>query len=290
MVDRATIGDAVRGRLVEEADALRAAFRTPGRIPSFVLDRVLGPDLAQAVSDAFPAVEAMSLKRSIREDKYVGAQMDRYPPLLEEALFAFQEPGVVEAVGAITGIPALEPDGNLYVGGISVMRPGQSLNPHIDNSHDRTRTRYRVLNLLYYASPGWSAADGGALQLWDGGLRRQPREVECRFDRLVVMATHRRSFHSVAPVTADRDRRCVSNYYFAPRPVDAAGRAVDGGYFHVTSFRGFPHQRGRDLVLRADGLVRQGLRRLFPLGVRPNPHYYERGEAAGGTGGGGASR
>ena len=32
------------------------------------------------------------------------------------------------------------------------MPQGNYLKPHLDNSHDRDRKRYRVLNLLYYVT------------------------------------------------------------------------------------------------------------------------------------------
>ena len=41
------------------------------------------------------------------------------------------------------------------------MTEGDFLNPHIDNSHDAKRERYRRLNLLYYVSPGWESAKRG---------------------------------------------------------------------------------------------------------------------------------
>jgi hypothetical protein len=37
----------------------------------------------------------MVLKKSIREDKYVAAQMNEYHPLLEETIYAFQDKKVV---------------------------------------------------------------------------------------------------------------------------------------------------------------------------------------------------
>ena len=40
----------------------------------------------------------MMLKRSFRENKHVAAQMDAYDPLLEDAVYAFQHPAVVEQV------------------------------------------------------------------------------------------------------------------------------------------------------------------------------------------------
>ena len=35
------------------------------------------------------------------------------------------------------------------------MFEGDFLNPHVDNSHDANREKYRRLNLLFYVSPDW---------------------------------------------------------------------------------------------------------------------------------------
>lgn len=226
--------------------------------------------LTTTIYEAFPDAASMRHRRSMREDKHVAAQMDAYAPLLEEAVFAFQDPRVVAAVSAITGIPALIPDERLYAGGISVMTRGNFLNPHLDNSHDADRLLYRAVNALFYVSPGWSVADGGNLEVWDNGPKGEPREFVSGFNRLILMSTDRKSWHSVSKVVADGKRCCVSNYYFAARPV--AG--VD--HFHVTSFRGRPEQPVRDIVLQADAVARNAIRAVFRKGVAPTTHIYRK--------------
>jgi Rps23 Pro-64 3,4-dihydroxylase Tpa1-like proline 4-hydroxylase len=258
--------------LAKRADELRRQWSCTGPINHFVADDVFPENWAQAIRSAFPPGNEMVLKRSLREVKYVTAQMDRYHPLLEEAVYAFQAPEVVELVGDLTGVKALEPDERLYAGGVSLMAPGHFLNPHVDNSHDMRRQRYRVLNLLYYVSPGWTEQNGCNLELWPGGLAGRPITVVSRFNRLAVMVTHQASWHSVSKNRSREDRCCVSNYYFSRYPV--GGRE----YFHVTSFRGRPEQRLRDLVLRGDIWARMALRKLFPRGVKENPHFYKRDE------------
>jgi Rps23 Pro-64 3,4-dihydroxylase Tpa1-like proline 4-hydroxylase len=212
----------------------------------------------------------MMLRKSLRELKYVTAQMDRCASLLQEIVFAFQDPRVVAAVARATALEALEPDSKLYAGGVSLMGQGHYLNPHIDNSHDMDRARYRVLNLLYYASPDWRIEDGGNLELWPRGMRAEPVTLHSKFNRLVVIATNRSSWHSVSEVRTDRSRTCVSNYYFSPVSPEGAD------YFHVTSFRGRPEQPLRDLLLRADAMLRALVRKLRPGGVVRTRHYYKR--------------
>jgi hypothetical protein len=214
----------------------------------------------------------MTLKKNLRFYKYFSAQMDKYEPLLEEIVYAFQQRGVLKMVEEITGIRNMEPDEHLYVGGISLMGKDNFLNPHLDNSHDRNRQSYRVLNLLYYVSPDWTHEFGGNLELWDKGPKGEPREVVSRFNRLVMMATHKKSWHSVNQVKVDRDRCCVSNYYFSAKPLE------DHDYFHVASFRGRPEQPVRDLVLQGDIVLRQGIRKVIKKGFVGNRHEYKKPE------------
>jgi Rps23 Pro-64 3,4-dihydroxylase Tpa1-like proline 4-hydroxylase len=258
----------IHERLADEEKALRAQWEGSSPINHFVLDDLLPEDWAREIRSAFPDGASMMLKRSLRELKYVAAQMNRYQPLLEESVYAFQAPDIVDTVQRITGLRSLEPDSALYAGGVSLMAPGHFLNPHVDNSHDKFRERYRVLNLLYYVSPDWSEAKGGNLELWPEGPEGRPLTIVSRFNRLVVMVTHQGSWHSVSKNVAAQDRCCVSNYYFSSHPVGSEE------YFHVTSFRGRPEQPLRDLVLRGDIWLRMLLRKFFPKGVRENPHYY----------------
>ena len=92
------------------------------------------------------------------------------------------------------------------------MGPGHYLHPHIDNSHDMERQRYRILNLLYYTTPDWTLENGGNLELWPNGTKAQPHTIHSKFNRLVVIATNRTSWHSVSEVRADRNRTCVFAY------------------------------------------------------------------------------
>lgn len=273
-MNRAEYGAVIARRLGEEKDRLQEDFRRH-IVQSCFIDNLLPESEARQIFAAFPDKSTMMLKKSLRENKYVAAQMNRYNPVLEEIIFAFQQPDVVKIVEKITGIRDMLPDENLYAGGISLMAKDNFLNPHLDNSHDKNREAYRVLNLLYYVTPEWEHNLGGNLELWDDGPKGEPREIVSAFNRLTLMATHEKSWHSVNQVKVDRSRCCISNYYFSAKPLE------DHEYFHVTSFRGRPEQPMRDLVLQGDIALRQGIRKVFKKGVVENPHVYKKDSDAG---------
>jgi Rps23 Pro-64 3,4-dihydroxylase Tpa1-like proline 4-hydroxylase len=270
-MDRKEYAALIESRLRQELERLRDEFRSY-TVQSCYIDNLLPEEEALKIVAAFPDKSTMTLKKSLRENKYVGAQMDKFNPILEEITYAFQEPNVVQVVTEITGIREMVPDTHLYAGGISLMAHGNFLNPHLDNSHDKDRERYRVLNLLYYVTPDWSHENGGNLELWDNGPKDEPREITSHFNRLALMATHEKSWHSVSEVVVDRSRCCVSNYYFSEKPLE------DHEYFHVTSFRGRPEQPVRDVVLQADIALRSGIRKVFKKGIVENPHVYKKTE------------
>lgn len=235
----------------------------------FFVDDLLPEDLADRCYNVFPKKEDMRMLKSIREHKYVSAQMNKHDSFLEDVLYAFQSAEIVSLISEICDIDSLYPDESLYAGGVSLMSKGNFLNPHLDNSHDASRKRWRVLNLLYYVTPNWELKDGGHLELWPKGTKNEPLVVESKFNRLVVMATHDASWHSVNTVTSENDRCCISNYYFSDFPLNPSDK------FHVTTYSGRPEDRINNLILSFDASLRMFIRKLFKNGVRKNPHYYK---------------
>lgn len=264
-MNRADLASAIASSIQQAEGTARRQFAASNY---FVVDGLLPERTAQSIYEAFPATQNLMLRSSIRELKYVTSQVDRCNPLIAECVFAFQDPRVVDLIGRITGLERVEPDERLYAGGISVMGRGHYLLPHIDNSHDMDRKRYRVLNLLYYTSPEWPADQGGNLELWPNGLT-EPHTIHAKFNRLLVIATNRTSWHSVSKIERDRLRTCVSNYYFSPVSPER------DDYFHVTSFRGRPEQPIRDVALRADAMLRGLVRKVFAKGAVKTKHFYK---------------
>ncbi len=259
-MNRKSYASHIASRLSSERDRLTSEFHQTDRIPSTHIDNVLPEQEVMKAFHEFPASSSMQYQNTMRERKYTLKDVAPYPAI-EEMLYAFQEPEVLQAVSKITGIGKLIPDPKLYAGGISRMEHGCFLGTHLDNSHDSKRENYRVLNLLFYITPNWSHESGGNFELWDNGPRTAPREIVSAFNRLLIMATHDTSWHSVNEVREKTaPRLCLSNYYFSPEPLNHP-------YFHVTSFRGRPEEPIKDMVLRADASLRMGVRKLVKGGI-----------------------
>jgi len=265
-MERAEFTRVILDKLEAERDSIVRQWINPEgtRTRHFVVDDMLPIPMARSIYEAFPRNgDGFHDRESFREKKRTSAHLSDYPAILGEVTYAFQSPEVVQKIGDLVGIDGLEPDPSLYAGGLSMMFLGDFLNPHIDNSHDAERSRYRRLNLLYYVSPDWWTANGGHFELWDEEVQ-VAKTVESRFNRLVVMETNTTSWHSVSPVLVDRPRCCVSNYYFSQQSPDGEE------YFHVTSFTGRPGEG----LKRAVGVVDNALRQVVSktLGVGRGKH------------------
>jgi len=271
-MDRKYLADLMLEKLEANKQALKKEFLTKGRVNTCYIDNLLPDDICRKINAAFPDPSTMAEHRSLRENKKIAAQLNKYNPLLEEITYAFQDPRIVKFTEEITGLKGMTPDEFLYAGGISLMSKGNFLNPHLDNSHDNERQRYRVINLLYYVTPDWKAEYGGNLELWDDGMgpSKKPRTIEAKFNRLAFMITNKKSYHSVSKVVHNGNRCCVSNYYFSETP------AEDHSYFHVTSFYGRPEELIKQVLLPLDNFARMAIRKIFPKGVRKTKHIYKK--------------
>lgn len=265
---REELAHAIAERLRRDADTIREDFNRTRVVKTryTAIDGLLPHDIAQEIRDAFPALAEMRLLDSFREKKYTSKSLDKFSPVVAEITMAFQDQRVIDAVSDITGIRDTVGDPLLYAGGISAMAEGHFLNPHIDNSHDYQQKNYRVLNLLYYCTPDWKPEYGGNLELWDETVS-QAVEIPSLFNRLVLMETNDRSWHSVNQVKVDDLRCCVSNYYFSPHSPN--------GYetTHVTFFQGRPEQKLRRVVSTADGLLRTAVRKVVKGGLAKKDVY-----------------
>lgn len=244
-------------RLGREAGKIKADFisDSPTQTHYCSIDDLLPADIANRISEAFPDPAKMRLLDSFREKKFTSKSLDQFDPIIADITFAFQEQQVIEKVAELTGIKDAVGDPHLYAGGISAMTQGHFLQPHLDNSHDGEQKNYRVLNLLYYITPDWKAENGGNLELWDEDVKHAV-EIPSLFNRLVLMSTNDKSWHSVNEVKADGTRRCISNYYFSPHSPN--------GYetTHVTYFMARPEQTIRRLVTKADSDLRTFVRKF----------------------------
>lgn len=255
---RQSLAAAIAQQLTDHKTALKAYWEQSGPVRHFYLDDLLPEATAQKIYASLPDPQTLMLRDTVKERKRVGIKLEDYAPEMEAILFAFQEDQVMQLVGEITGMEELHADASLYGSGISQMMEGDFLLPHLDNSHDGDGKLYRVLNALYYVTPGWPADGGGNLELWDKSMK-QHLEVHAQFNRLVMMETHTESVHSVNKVVKPNGvRACISNYYFSAEP------ANHKQHVHKTTFFARPEDgMVKKITLNMEGTAKNFLSKFF---------------------------
>jgi Rps23 Pro-64 3,4-dihydroxylase Tpa1-like proline 4-hydroxylase len=222
----------------------------------FIVDDLLPEEITFDIYENFPNKEFFMFRDTFQEKKLTFKDLKSLEnPLLNDITDSFQMDNVINSIEKITKISQLRSDPSLYAGGLSRMDYGHFLNPHIDNSHDANRKRYRRFNLLFYVTPKIKESDGGNFELWDERVKN-PFIISAKFNRLVVLETTKHSWHSVDPILSNIHRCCVSNYYFS----DASPESYE--YYNVTSFTGRPDQKVLRFYGKIDNLSRNYLSKL----------------------------
>lgn len=262
MTPQENLTQRIISKLQASANAIRTQWKNPQgtQIRHFFIDDLLDVENCRSIYEAFPKDGNGFFNRdTFREKKKTSADLSSYNQILSDVTYALQDIRVVDLIANIVEFNEIEPDPKLYAGGLSMMFPGDFLNPHIDNSHDGERQRYRRLNLLYYVSPDWQSEYGGNLELWDE-KRLNSKIITALTNRLVVMETNKTSWHSVSKVETDRPRCCVSNYYFSKISPDSTD------YFHVTSFTGRPNEKIKRMIGMLDNAARNFIAKTLKIG------------------------
>lgn len=194
----------------------------------FVVDELLPVVLAEKIYSEFPKSNQMRLLNNGGELKLKYCHIKNTSTLLQNIHVAIQDPKVISVIEEITEIKNQLPDTSRLAGGVSRLLKGYYINPHLDHSHDVDKKFYRVINMLYYVSPGWKIENGGNFELWDTAIENRII-VPSFFNRLLVMETNQTSWHSVNPVLSDSSRCCIFNYYFSEKSPNGKE------YFHGAS-------------------------------------------------------
>ena len=194
--------------------------------------------------------------KSFRERKKTTSNLSYFNSSINQIHAIFQNENFINCLQETLNISSLQSDPENYAGGLSLMNHGDFLNPHLDNSHSKDRTLYRRLNLLFYIHEN-NISKGGELELWNSDVTKA-NIIKSVPNRLVVMETDQKSWHSVSKIIAKHSRRiCLSAYYYSPYP------ANNIPYQHVTSFTGRPSQKILRFISPLDNFFRENIRKLI---------------------------
>jgi hypothetical protein len=213
----------VRQFTTAETADMAARFARAEPFAHLVIDDFLAPEAADRLAD-FPDAQWAhwsGFTDAYQHQKRVCADPGVMPAGFAELIAECGQPSFLTWLEAVTGSRKLIPDPYLDGGGLHASGPGGVLAPHSDFHTYERLDLYRQLNLLIYLNPGWSEADGGALELYREGEAAPAVSVVPAWGRAVIFRTDDRSIHGFTrPVAEGRWRRSVALYYYASREGD----------------------------------------------------------------------
>jgi hypothetical protein len=197
--------------------AFRAAFRSGDPFAHLVIDDFLAPrgeDLETAFPD--PQWPHWALfQGEYQKQKRHCDDVTVIPPPLARVIEACRQPAILDFLEKITGIDKLIPDPHLDGGGLHMSGPGGVLAPHTDFHLYKRLDLYRQINLLIYLNHGWTADDGGNLELYAKGRETPAISVTPAYGRAVIFKTDHNSVHGFRnPVAPGKWRKSIALYYY----------------------------------------------------------------------------
>lgn len=227
------------------------------RTKHIVVDNFISDEICRNIYQNLISLENKFLwqKYFLQQSKGILKNLDYVSQPTRDIYSAIHSKEFIGAVENITGIKDLKSDTTFYAGGLTMMNKNDFLSPHIDNSHDKKKEKYRRINILFYVTPDWSLSRGGNLELWDKEVKTK-KTIVSKFNRMVIMETNKTSWHSVSQLTSNDGRCCLSTYYFTKDSPE------NYEYSHVTSFMSRPEQKFHRLYNKFDNYLR-GLNSLL---------------------------
>jgi hypothetical protein len=215
--------------------ALARQYRENKPCPHILLEGFLDPDVAAEMAAQFPqpASDAWTQYKHANENKLGMPKREMFPETIRAVTDELNSPEFVAWVSELTGIPNLMADPMLEGGGLHQSGPGGYLNVHTDFSMHHFHTDWhRRVNLILYLNPGWQAAWGGALELWETKMARCGAKYLPLLNHVLIFTTDERSLHGFPdPLTCPegQSRKSLALYYYTLEP----GKKVSG---HSTDY------------------------------------------------------
>jgi len=200
--------------------ALSRQFRENKPYPHLHLRGFLDAEVAAAMAREFPGPEtdAWTRYKHQNENKLGLTRRQLFPPAIGDVVDELNSPRFVSWLSRLTGIPNLLADDTLEGGGLHQSGAGGFLNVHTDFScHHYRKNWHRRINLILYLNPNWQEHWGGAIELWDRGVRRCVAKIPPLLNDALIFETNEISYHGFPePLRCPEgeSRKSVALYYY----------------------------------------------------------------------------
>ena len=223
--------------------SLMRQYQDASPVPHIFLENFLDASIASLAAAQFPEPNTAEWThyQHHNENKHGMTRRLLFPSSIGAVSDALNAPDFLRWLSALTGISNLIADPSLEGGGLHQSRRGGFLNVHTDFSHHHYHPNWkRRVNLIVYLNEGWEAGWGGALELWDSGMRECIAKYPPRLNCAVIFNTDEHSFHGFpdpleCPVETSR-KSLAFYYYTLDKAADLSAKATS----RSTNYRARP--------------------------------------------------
>lgn len=223
------------------ADSIRAEYVSAKPFKHACIEGFLLPEWAETLLKEFPIFDpAKAVDEFGRVGrKAVRTDMREISGRYREFYNYISSQPFLDAISAMSGIPGLLFDTQMYGGGTHENLEGQALDAHVDFNYDQERKLHRRMNLLIYLNKEWDVDWGGAIQLHSDPrdwAHDQVKTFNCTFNRCVVFETNEHSWHGFKRIRLPAEKRgltrkCISIYLYTHERPAAEIVPVHGTFY-----------------------------------------------------------
>ena len=210
----------------KKGSELHGAYESASPFPHIVIEDFLPPEILERCLDEFPVTVAADGVTFDRDQERYKSQFnpDEMEPWTRNLFYTFNSRPFIHLLENITGIKGLIPDPYFLGAGFHEIGQGGHLSVHADFNHHKPMNLERRINVLIYLNKDWKLEWGGALELWNDGMRECIQRVTPEFNRCVIFNTTSESWHgNPEPINHPQrvNRRSIALYYYTSTWDDA---------------------------------------------------------------------
>jgi Rps23 Pro-64 3,4-dihydroxylase Tpa1-like proline 4-hydroxylase len=220
-------------KLEEQAKRLHAQYVAASPYPHVVIDDFLDEAVADDVRREFAEVDDVwKFYHHYNEKKLAITDLERMPSHVAALLAEFESPRFVRFIEQLTGLTDLVPDPTLEGAGMHMIRRGGFLNIHNDfQTHTKSRTWSRQVNLILFLNRDWREEWGGHAEIWNADVTVREHALLPIFNRCLIFNTQAPAHHGHPdPLTCPEGeaRKSIAVYYY--RDEGRVGRLAPTDY------------------------------------------------------------
>lgn len=199
---------------------LASRYQGAQPFPHIHLADLLDADTARSLAEQFPqpSSDAWIQYKHFNENKAGLTKRELFPEAFQQIVDELNSAEFLAWLSQLSGIPNLVGDATLEGGGLHQSGRGGFLNLHTDfTMHHHHKNWRRRLNLILYLNPQWREEWGGAIELWDGEMRKCRASVQPFLNHALIFSTTDESYHGFPEKLCCPDgvsRKSLALYYY----------------------------------------------------------------------------